>query len=121
MLTLEGLKGMEEGVIFAKGVDLIIHPWFNDAKENLVNEDGESDENGRHVKVNWVAILGNFHDWAIYHSLDANLTRSDYLDGFEHLLATDTQIADHGAKIHNEEVIKKFVPCDEESFKMYRH
>ncbi len=120
MLTLKKLKEMKAGR-FATGTGLIIHPWFNDAKENLVNDRGEKDENGKYVKVNWVAVRGGYHDWAIYHSLDANLTHRDYLDGFEHLDATNEQIERGGAKLRREEEIKKFVPCDNKALEMYRH
>lgn len=121
MLTIKKLKAMKPHTIFAKGEDLIVHPWFNNATENLVNEKGEKDKNGKYVKVKFVACRGGIHDWAIYHSLDANLTNRDYLDGFEHLKANWDSIQRFGAKLHNEEDIKKIVECDDESFNMYRH
>ncbi len=71
--------------------------------------------------VNWVAVRGGYHDWAIYHSMDANLEPANYFDGDAHLKATDEQIARGGAKLTNENKIKEFVPCDEEAFKMYRY
>lgn len=110
MLTLEKLKEMKPG-IFAKGQGKILHPWFNDAK-NI-------DENNETV-VNWVAIRGGYHDWAIYHSMDANLEPADNFDGDTHLKASDERIAKGGAKLRPEEKIKEFVPCDDEAFKMYR-
>ena len=121
MLTLKKLKEMKPDTIFAKGSGLIIHPWFNDATENLVNEEGKPDKKGKLVKVNWVAIRGSYHDWAIYHSLDANFEPADYLGGFTHLKATDEQIARGGAKLTNAEKIKEFVPCDDEAFSFYRY
>jgi hypothetical protein len=111
MITLQQLKEMKPDTIFAKGQGKIIHPWFNDAK-NI-------DENNETV-VNWVAIRGGYHDWAIYHSMDANLEPADYFDGDTHLQATDKQIARGGAKLRDENKIKEFVPCDDEAFKMYR-
>jgi hypothetical protein len=120
MLTLQQLKEMAPDTIFAKGSDLIIHPWFNDECPNLVNEKGEPDIKGKYVKVNWLAIRGGYHDWAIYHSLDANLEPADYLGGFTHLEATDEQIARDGAKLRREEDIKKLVPCEDDAFEMYR-
>ena len=120
MLTLKKLKAMKPHTIFAKGAGLIIHPWFNDAKENLVNEKGEKDNNGKCVKVNWVAVRGGIYDWTIYHSLDANFTSRDYLDGFEHLKATDEQIARAGGRLHNRDEIKKLVPCEDDALRMYR-
>ena len=119
-LTLQQLKDMKPG-IFTKGTQLIIHPWFNDECPNLVNEIGESDKKGKYVKVNWVAIRGGIYDWAIYHSLDANLEPADSLGGFTHLDATDEQISRGGAKLRKEDEIKKCVPCDDEAFEMYRY
>jgi hypothetical protein len=120
MLTIQQLKETKPNTIFAKGQGLIIHPWFNNEPENLVNERGESDKQGKYVKVNWVATRGGIYDWAIYHSLDANLEPTDYLGGFTHLEVDDERIYRGGAKIRREEEIKKFVPCDDEAFKMYR-
>jgi len=120
-LTLEELKAMKPHTIFAKGTGLIIHPWFNDDAPNKVNKEGVPDKDGRYVEVNWVAIRGGIHDWAIYHSLDANFEPARYLGGFEHLKVTDEQITRGGAKLHNEEEIKKLVSCTDEAFGMYRH
>ena len=120
MLTIQQLKDMKPDTIFATGEGLIIHPWFNDAPQNLVNENGEQDTKGKFVKVKWVACRGGIHDWAIYHSLDANLEPEDFLGGFTHLEATDEQIKRGGAKLRREEDIKDFVPCDNEAFAMYR-
>lgn len=121
MITLQQLKEMQPHTIFAKGEGLIIHPWFDDEPENLVNELGEPDKKGKCVKVKWVAIRGGYHDWAIYHSLDANLEPTDSLGGFSHLKASDEQISKSGAKLRGEEKIKEFVPCDDEAFTMYRY
>jgi len=119
MLTLQQLKEMKPHTIFASGIGSIEHPWFNDAKK--ISQGGNLEEDGKTTKVKWVAIRGFYHDWAIYHSLDANLEHSDYLDGFSHLLATDEQIANSGAKLREEEDIKRFVSCDDDAFKMYRY
>jgi hypothetical protein len=113
MLTVSKLKKMKPDTIFASGVGLIEHPWFNQA--NNIEKDGRS------TKVKWVAIRGYMHDWAIYHSMDANINQEPYFNGTEHLNASDDLIARAGAKLHNEETIKKFVPCDDEALKMYRH
>lgn len=123
MLTLQQLKEMKPNTIFASGVGTIEHPWFNDAKK--VSEGGSLEEDGRSTKVKWVAIRGGYHDWAIYHSLDANLEMANYLDGTSHLQESELQeseqrIADNGAKLRKEEDIKRFVPCEDEAFKMYR-
>ena len=119
MLTLQQLKNMEPDTVFASGEGLIEHPWFNNATP--ISEDGNLEPDGRSTKVHWVAIRGRYHDWAIYHSLDANLDHSDYLNGQSHLAVPDTLIASHGAKLHNETKIKEFVPCDDEAFAMYRY
>ena len=112
MLTVEKLKTMKQDTIFATGQGRILHPWFNNAK-NI-------DENKETI-VNWVAIRGGYWDWAIYHSMDANLEPAPYFDGDTHLKATDEQIARGGAKLIKKEKIKEFVPCDDEAFKMYRY
>ena len=119
MLTLKQLKEMKPDTIFASGISLKEHPWFNDAKS--IKEGGTLEEDGRSTKVKWVAIRGYIHDWAIYHSMDANLVKADYFDDPVHLSTSDKRIADHGAKLHKEEDIKRFVPCDDLSFEMYRH
>lgn len=119
ILTIQKLKDMASDTIFASGMGLIVHPWFNDAKK--VSDGGSLEEDGRHTKVKWVAIRGGYHDWAIYHSLDANLEMADYLDGVSHLDCSNEQIVRGGAKLCDEEKIKEFVPCDDEAFKMYRY
>jgi len=70
--------------------------------------------------VKFVVIRGGIHDWAIYHSLDANLEHSDYLGGVEHLDASWEQISRFGGKVHNREIIQRLVPCTDEALKMYR-
>lgn len=120
MLTIEDLKEMKPNTIFATGETLIVHPWFNDATDNLVNEKGEPDRQGRFVKVKWVAIRGGIHDWAIYHSLDANLERSPYLGGFSHLKRSFEDIAKHGAKLRRPEKIRELVDPTSEAMDMYR-
>ncbi len=117
-LTLKKLKAMKPG-IFASGVGLIMHPWFNDAKP--VSEGGTLEKDGRSTKVKWIAIRGGIHDWAIYHSMDANLVHADYFDDPIHLKASNDHIARGGAKLHNADKIKEFVPCDDEALAMYRY
>ena len=119
MLTLKQLKEMKPDTIFASGVDMIEHPWFNDATQ--VCDGGTLEPDGRSTKVKWVAIRGGYHDWAIYHSLDANFIMERYLDDPIHLEVSHERIAQHGAKLHKEEDIKRFVPCEDEAFKMYRY
>lgn len=118
-LTIKELKAMEPHKIFASGVSLIEHPWFNDAKP--VSEGGTLELDGRSTIIKWIAIRGGYHDWAIYHSMDANFIQARYLDDPVHLKVDETEIAKFGAKIHNMEKVQEFVPCDEEALKMYRH
>jgi len=113
MLTLKKLKKMAPDTIFASGIGFIEHPWFNQATKTI-----EAD--GKSTKVKWVAIRGYIHDWAIYHSLDANLEPANNLDGTSHLNADFQTIADHGAKLHNREIVKKLVPCSKLALKFYR-
>ena len=119
MLTIKYLKKMKPGTIFATGVGTIEHPWFNNA--SLVSKCGTLEPDGISTKVKWIAIRGGIHDWAIYHSMDANFIMERYLDDPIHLTMSDEKIAQCGAKLHKEKDIKRFVPCDDEAFKMYRH
>lgn len=56
--------------------------------------------------LRWIAKKGYANDWCIY-------CHWDYHD--------EEWIAQNGDKLHNEEHIKKCVPCDEEVFKSYRY
>lgn len=121
MLTIKQLKEMKPNTIFAKGEAMIRHPWFSpyeyarkEGAYKTVNKEGLT-------KVKWLAIRGGIHDWAIYHSLDANLEMADCLDGNSHLQVSWERIARGGAKLHHEDEIKQLVPCDDEAFKMYRY
>ena len=118
-LTIKDLKDMEPNAIFASGIGLIEHPWFNDARP--VSEDGTLEEDGRTTKVKWDAIRGGIHDWAIYHSMDANFIAADYLDDPAHLEVSKERIARMGAKLHNEKDVRALVPCTDEVFDLYRH
>ena len=120
MLTLSDLKSFKPHEIFAKGETLILHPWFNNTVKTCLNEKGEPEANGKYCKVKWVAIRGGIHDWAIYHSLDANLERADYLDGFSHLEPSWEDIADHGSKLHKRDKIQELVEPDKEAMSWYR-
>lgn len=118
MLTIEDLKAMEPNSIFASGFGEIEHPWFNDATP--VEDGGSLLADGRHTVVKWVAVRGGIYDWAIYHSMDANLCLSDYFDSVDHLNVSNYAIAHHGAKVHNREIIQKWVNCTEEALNLYR-
>lgn len=110
---------MKPDTIFASGIGLIEHPWFNDAR--LVSEGGTLEKDGRSTKIKWIAIRGGYHDWAIYHSMDGNFIIARFFDDPSHLETEKQKIADHGAKLHKDEKIKEFVKCDDEAFEMYRH
>lgn len=114
-LTLNDLKKMAPDTIFAKGKGKILHPWWSPQQPRLF-----SDNDGMTI-VNWVAIRGGIWDWAIYHSLDSMFEKADNLDGVSHLLVSWENIARFGSKLHKESVIRKFVLCDYEAFKMYRY
>lgn len=118
-LTVAELEAMEPHTIFQTGEAFIEHPWFNDAKP--VSEGGNLEPDGRSVKVKYVVLRGGIADWKIYHSLDANLEHADYLDGTDHLNASWQRICRAGAGLHNEEVIRRIVPCTDEAFGLYRH
>lgn len=94
LLTIEKLKAMQPGTVFAQG-----------EVENTPQGIFMSDEQpGR--KLCWVAKRGGYHDWGIYiHWADR---------GYGYALT-------NGDKVINEANIKKLVPCDEEAFKMYRY
>lgn len=62
----------------------------------------------------WVAVRGAVHDWSIYTSHNA-VPMIDFWAGDK------KGIAKYGNKLHDEELVKKLVPCDDEAFTMYRH
>lgn len=121
ILTLQGLKDMRPGIIFDQGEAMIRHPWY--AKEQWEAKKGAYGTVAKDglTKVKWVACRGGIHDWAIYHSLDANFEPARYLDGDSHLQVSFERIARSGNKLYHEDEIKRLVPCDDEAFKMYRY
>lgn len=133
-LTVKMLDAMKPHTIFAHGYMEHIHPWFNNLTKIRslghahleVEGTGDPDAslqvpNSKYRLVKWVAIRGTINDWAIYHSIDANLCQEDYFDCDCHLLSTWYQIAEHGAKLHNMDEVKRWVPCTEEALALYRH
>jgi len=92
MLTLKELKEMDPSTIFLSGISI-------DGPEGI-----NMDRSGKMLR--WVAIRGGIHDWAIYCGL------TSWSEGL---------VASNGNKVHDEETIKKLVPCDEEAFEMYRY
>jgi len=94
MLTIEQLKQMPPGNIFAQG-------------------EIENSPNGIYMtdlfvgrKMIWVAKRGMIHDWVIYiHWVDMGIN----------------YVISNGDKVRDEKNIRKLVPCTDEAFKMYRH
>lgn len=95
MLTLEKLKAMQPDTVFAQGV-------IEDSPKGI-----NIGNTGKELK--WVAIRGGIHDWAIYAD-----SPYESKDSFE-------EVAKYGNKVISKENIIKLVPCDEETFKMYRY
>lgn len=115
--TKEELEKIGDWTIFENWIALIEHPRFRDAKK--ISEWWSLEEDWIHTKVKWVAVKW-IVDWTIYHSLDANLEYSDYLDWLNHLNASNEQIARCGAKLYNRDLIRKLVDWDDEFYKLYR-
>jgi hypothetical protein len=92
MLTIEKLKIMPPGLVFATGTS-------NDSPDGLFMANTNR-------QLRWVAVRGEIHDWAIYC----------------HFADKDVQwIMRYGDKVCAENHIKKLVPCDDKAFKMYRY
>lgn len=92
MLTLQQLKDMEPGTIFATGITT--------DDTNGANITGS----GRNLR--WVATRGGIHDWAIY------IQSEDW---------PESEVKRMGDKVHNENTVRALVPCDDEAMEMYRH
>lgn len=119
-LTEDMVRNAEPHSIIHEGECYIEHPWFNQAKS--VSEGGNLEKDGRSVKVKYVIFRGGIADWCIYHSLDANLEKSDYLQGTDHLERSSyVDVKRFGGKLHREDVIRSVVECSDEVMKMYRH
>lgn len=94
LLTLQKLKDMKPGVVFANGLTT------NDPEGIYMT----NEEKGRPLM--WAAKRGGIHDWAIYiHWADMGLKF----------------VVEHGDKVTGPANIKKLVPCDDEAFSMYRY
>lgn len=94
MLTLQQLKGMKPETIFAKGE-------IENSPDGLFMTTSNIGK-----KLIWVAKRGGIHDWAIY---------CHWAEKGEQFVITN------GDKVTAASNIKKLVPCDEESFSMYRY
>ena len=121
MLTIEQLKQMRPNTIIAKGEGFIRHPWFSKVTYEMKKGAYKTVTPSGLTKVKWIATRGGIHDWAIYHSLDSNFCQADYLDHPMHLETSYEDIINWGAKLHEEDEIRRLVPCDNEAFSMYRH
>lgn len=95
ILTTKRLDELPKDTIFEKGL-------VEDSPKgcNMANT-------GRTLQ--WVAVTGGIGDWAIY--IDNPFYPQSSFEG----------VRDLGDKVHNPDHIKKLVPCDDESFKRYRH
>jgi len=92
-MTLQDLKNMAPGTVFAHGI-------IENSPEGIYMT-----ETRRGDKLIWAAKRGRIHDWAIYiHWAESGLPYA----------------IDHGDKVSTEGNIKKLVPCDDEAFGVYR-
>jgi len=93
MLTLQQLKDMPDDTVFAHGETVNSPGGIN------MSNDGRS--------LRWVAVRGNgYHDWAIYIGISS---------------WPEDLIKSNGDKVVDESNIKRLVPCDDETFGMYRY
>lgn len=129
-LTVEMLDAMPPHTIFAHGYMEHIHPWFNNINDlralgHLPLKVGEDEilqvPDSKYRLVKWVAVRGGVRDWAIYHSLGGNLCQEEYFDCDCHLLSTWHQLAHHGEKLHHMDEVRKWIPCTDDAFALYRH
>ena len=120
-LTVKKLKEMKPDTMFAKGTGYIPHPWF--AKHTYKRKTGayKTVTPEGLTKVKWVAMRGGIHDWAVYHSLDSNFELADHLDGDSHLKVSYKNVAKWGAKLHDADLIRELIPCNDAAFAVYRH
>ena len=92
VLTLEKLKAMAPGTMFATG------KMFDTPNGLFMANTGKL--------LRWVAVRGGIHDWTIYC----------------HFASSDAEwIRRYGNKVYGKEHIKMCVPCNDEAFAMYRY
>lgn len=118
-LRKEDVENAKPNSIIYKGTAMIQHPYFNQAKR--VFEGGNLEKDNRSVKVKFVIYRGGAPDWCIYHSLNANLTKSRYLQGKDHLEHDFETVKRAGGKLHDNDQILSIVDADKEVLDMYRH
>jgi hypothetical protein len=97
MLTIDELKKMKPGTVFASGEVEINHPYY-----------GQAPEYPKTIQVRWVAIRGGIHDWAIYTDFDRPFLDND-------------AIAAYGVKLHDIGKVMELVMADFDAMEMYRH
>lgn len=93
LLTLQRLKDMEPGEVFAGGI-------IENSPEGIYMTDS-----GMGSNLVWYAIRGQIHDWAIYCGLEGTPKQA---------------VLNYGTKVRDLNNVKKLVPCDDEALKMYR-
>jgi len=111
LLTLDILKRMTPGLIFARGVALngIIPTKARSVNElpHIGYELSLTYDKVDEYRIIWMAKRGRIHDWTIYAGTEADF---DY-----------EKVERVGRKLTMEQNIKILVPCDEEAWNMYRH
>ncbi len=115
MITIEEFNELPRG-IFLKGVGMIKHPYFGGNVTIYT-----ANKNTGLATMKWVASKGSGNDWAIFHSIDANIEKAPMLDGDSHMKASWEMVLRGGAKIHDMAVVKHLVQAEEEVYKQYRH
>ena len=93
LLTLQRLKDMKPGEVFAEGT-------IENSPEGIYMTDSRVGNN-----LVWYAKRGKIHDWAIYCSWEGTPKQT---------------VLDYGEKVRDLKNIEKLVPCDDEALKMYR-
>ena len=92
MITLQKLKDMKPGTIFAEGIAMDSPGGLFMANTGKV--------------LRWIAVRGGIYDWAIYcHFADKS---TEY-------------VKSQGDKVISAKNIKMLVSCSNEAFKMYRY
>lgn len=111
MLTVEKLKSMQPWEIFASG------EWVDDW--NLFNIWWEW------WNVQWVAVRGKgYYDRAIYYHLykvEGQPAPISLMDLYYYWKWCLEKIANVWDKLTGERTIRAIVPCDDESFNLYRY
>ncbi len=94
MLTIEQLKNIKPGEIFATGIT-VNAPKYIYLSNHRIGE-----------RIQRVAVRGDIHDWTIYYQWESKWW-------------TDTFIKKLGNKMYSK-YVRDLVPCDDEALAMYR-